>query len=142
VKRTRAGAAATGSLALIQTLVLSQHEAVRRQLVAYLSRSPELAVRGDPFTPEAIVSAHPHVLVLDLSQLGPAHVQAAVDAAQRIGACVIALASIRESADEQIVTRAGGIYRLKSAGADGLAEIIKDVAARPLPGGRRPSVAH
>jgi DNA-binding NarL/FixJ family response regulator len=117
-------------LATVRTLVLSQHEVVRRQLVAYLSRSPELAVDGEPVTPEAIVNARPDVLVLDLSQLGPTQVRAAIDAAQHVGARVIALASIREPADEQMVIRAGGLYRLKSAGADGLAEIVKDVAAQ------------
>ena len=53
----------------VTTLVISQHEAVRRQLVTYLGRSPALAVSGDAFSPEAIIQAHPDVLVLDLSQL-------------------------------------------------------------------------
>ena len=132
MKRTRSVPAATRKLATVQTLVLSQHDLVRRQLVAYLSRSPELTVGGGPFTPEAIISARPSVLVLDLSQLGPAHLLAAIDAARRVGARVIALASIREPADEQLVTSAGGLYRLKSAGADGLAEVVREVAAQPF----------
>jgi len=96
--------------------------------VAYLGRSPALAVSGEPFTPEVIIAARPDVLVLDLSQLGSASLRAAIDAAQRVGAHLIALASIREPADEQIVTSAGGLYRLKSAGADGLAEVVQQVA--------------
>ena len=56
----------------ITTLVISQHEVVRRLLVTYLGRSPALVVSGDAFSPEAIVHAHPNVLVLDLSQLGQA----------------------------------------------------------------------
>jgi DNA-binding NarL/FixJ family response regulator len=117
---------------MVHALVLSQHDLVRRQLVAYLDRSPDLAVCGEPFTPEAIILARPDVLVLDLSQLGPTEIHAAIDAAQRVGARLVALASILEPADEQVVTTAGGLYRLKSAGADGLAEIVKDVAAQPV----------
>jgi DNA-binding NarL/FixJ family response regulator len=116
----------------IMTLVISQHEAVRRQLVTYLARSPTLAVSGDAFSPEAIVQAHPDVLVLDLSQLGQGGLSQAIDAAQRVGAHVIALASMRELDDEHAVTVAGGLYRLKSAGADGLAEIVQDLAAQPV----------
>jgi DNA-binding NarL/FixJ family response regulator len=125
--------AATGHLATVQTLVLSQHDVVRRQLVSYLSRSPGLAVRGEPFTPEAIVRAHPDVLVLDVSRLGQSGLHEAIDAARIVGARLIALASIREPADEQRVTEIGGLYRLKSAGADGLAEIVKDIAVQPAP---------
>ena len=132
VKRTRATHAITNRAGTVQTLVLSQHEVVRRQLVAYLGRSPDLAVKGDPFTPDAILQAHPDVLVLDLSQLGPAGLRSAIEAAQRVGARLIALASIREPADEQLVARAGGLYRLKSAGADGLAEVVREVASQPI----------
>jgi DNA-binding NarL/FixJ family response regulator len=131
VKRTRTIPRATCQLATVRTLVLSQHEVVRRQLVAYLDRSPDLAVKGEPFTPEAIINAQPDVLVLDLSQLGPASVRAAIEAAHRVRARLIALASIREPADERIVTNAGGLYRLKSAGADGLAEVVREVADQP-----------
>lgn len=120
-------------VAVVQTLVISQHEAVRRQLVAYLSRSPALFVRGDTFNPEAITHAHPDVLVLDLSQLGQAGLRQAIDAARHVGAHLIALASMREPADEREVTSAGGLYRLKSAGADGLAEIVQGVAGRSTP---------
>ena len=116
----------------IRTLVISQHEAVRRQLVTYLGRSPALTVSGDAFTPEAITQAHPDVLVIDLSQLGQEGLRQAIDAAQRVGAHLIALASMRELPDERAVTGAGGLYRLKSVGADGLAEIIQDVAAQPV----------
>jgi len=116
----------------ITTLVISQHDAVRRQLVTYLSRSPALVVSGDAFSPEAIVQAHPDVLVLDLSQLGQNGLRLAIDAAQRVSAQLIALASMRELADERAVIAAGGLYRLKSAGADGLAEIIQDVATQPV----------
>jgi DNA-binding NarL/FixJ family response regulator len=116
----------------VQTLVLSQHDVVRRQLVAYLGRSPDLAVSGEPVTTEAIIGARPDVLVLDLSQLGPAGLRSAIDAAEHVGAHLIALASIREPADEQLVTSAGGLYRLKSAGADGLAEVVREVADQPV----------
>jgi DNA-binding NarL/FixJ family response regulator len=122
------GASDTG----ITTLVISQHDMVRRQLVTYLGRSPSLTVSGDVFSPEAIIQAHPDVLVLDLSQLDQQGLRQAIDAAQCVGAHLIALASMRELADERAVTGAGGLYRLKSAGADGLAEIIQDIAAQPV----------
>jgi DNA-binding NarL/FixJ family response regulator len=127
--------------AVVRTLVISQHEVVRQQLVAYLSRSPALSVRGDAFTPEAIIRAHPDVLVLDLSQLGQAGLRQAIDAARHVGAHLIALASMREPADEREVTDSGGLYRLKSAGADGLAEVVQDVARRPAPPPRQPAPA-
>ena len=135
MRKTRAnggnvgGASATG----VTTLVISQHDAVRRQLVTYLGRSPALTVSGDAFSPEAIIRTHPDVLVLDLSQIGRDGLRQAIEAAQRVGAHLIALASMRELADERAVTVAGGLYRLKSAGADGLAEIVQDVAAQPVP---------
>ena len=116
----------------VTTLVISQHEIVRRQLVAYLGRSPSLVVSGDVFSPEAIDQAHPDVLVLDLSQLCQEDVREAIDAAGRTGTRLIALASMRDPADERAVTGAGGLYRLKAAGADGLAEIVQDVASRPV----------
>lgn len=121
---------ACADVAVVRTLVISQHEAVRRQLVTYLSRTPALSVSGDAFTPEAIVRAHPDVLVLDLSQLGQAGLGTALDAARRVDAYLIALASMRDLSDERAVTDFGGLYRLKSAGADGLAEIVQDVARK------------
>ena len=127
--------------ATIRTLVLSQHEAVRRQLVAYLGRSPALAASGEPFAPEAIARALPDVLVLDLSRLGPADLEAAIEAARLVGARLIALASMPEPADEARVRRAGGTYRLKAAGADGLAEVVLAAARGPAadgPAGGRP----
>jgi len=133
MKRKSAAHAAPYQAAIVQALVISQHEAVRQQLVAYLSRSPNLAVHGEPFAADAILRARPDVLVLDLSQLGQAGLRAAIDAAQRVGARLIALASMREPADEQLVRSAGGMYRLKSAGADGLAELIRIAASRPAP---------
>ena len=101
--RSRAGGAPRGSDHGIATLVISQHDAVRRQLVSYLSHSLALAVSGDAFSPEAIVLAHPDVLVLDLSQLAPAGLRQAIDATRRVGAHLIALASMREEADERAV---------------------------------------
>jgi DNA-binding NarL/FixJ family response regulator len=115
----------------VQVLVISQHDAVRRQLVAYLGRSPALVVSGDELSAEAITRIRPAVLVLDLSQLGNAGLHGALAAAQSVGARVIALASIREPADERAVVAAGGLYRLKSAGADGLADTVLDVARWP-----------
>jgi len=130
MKRIRAntGDVRGASPASVTTLVISQHETVRRQIVTYLSRSLALAVRGDAYSPEAIIQAHPDVLVLDLSQLGQEHVRQAIDAAQLVGARLIALASMHELADERAVTGAGGLYRLKSAGGDELAEIVQDLA--------------
>jgi hypothetical protein len=113
-----------------RALVICQHEAVRRQLVAYLGRSPALVVSGQPFAPETIVRARPDVLIVDLSQLGHENLRRAIDAARSVGARLIALASIREPADEDLVRQAGGLYRLKSAGADGLAEIVLDAGNR------------
>jgi DNA-binding NarL/FixJ family response regulator len=121
--------------AVVQTLVISQHEAVRSQLVAYLGRSPALSVTGEPFAPEAILRVRPDVLVVDLSQLGHQNLRLAIDAARAVGASLIALASIGDPADEDLVRRAGGLYQLKSAGADGLVEIIQDAASRRRPAG-------
>jgi DNA-binding NarL/FixJ family response regulator len=112
----------------VHTLVISQHDAVRRQLVAYLTRSPDLAVRGEPFMPDAIVRVRPDVVVLDLSRIGHAGLVAALGETRGIGARMVALASIYDLADERAVTAADGIYRLKTAGADGLAEIVRDAA--------------
>ena len=117
--------------AVATALVMSQHEGVRRQLVAYLGRSPTLRVSGDLFSPEAILRTRPDVLVLDLSQLERGGLRKAIDAARQVDARLIALASMRDLADERAVTGAGGLYRLKSAGADGLADIVVDVAASP-----------
>ena len=130
--RASVGDAPSTVRAGIRTLVISQHEAVRRQLVTYLSRSPALVVSGDTFSPEAVVQAHPDVLVLDLSQLGQEGLRQAIDAARRVGARLVALASMHELANERAVAGAGGLYRLKSAGADGLAEIVRDVASQPV----------
>ena len=44
-------------------------------------------------------------------------------------AAMAALASLRADADERAVLEAGGLYRLKSAGADGLAETVLATAA-------------
>lgn len=116
----------------VVTLVISQHEVVRQQLVNYLKRSPSLIVTGDAFSPEAISRTCPSVVVLDLSQLGHGGLVRAIDAARQVGAQLIALASMHDLADERAVTEAGGLYRLKSAGADGLAEIILDVGRCPV----------
>jgi DNA-binding NarL/FixJ family response regulator len=121
----------------VRTLVISRCEPVRRQLVAYLGRSPALAVSGQSFTPEAIRQARPDVLVLDLSRLDQPDLRATLDSARQVGARVIALASMREPADEALVVAAGGIYRLKVAGADGLAELVQQAAPRLAPAGRR-----
>src|SRR5690242_466753 len=114
----------------VRVLVLSQHDAVRLQLVMYLGRSPSLAVSGDAFSADTILQAEPDVLVLDLSQLGHEHLRQAIDATHRTGARLIALASIREPTAERAVIEAGGLYRLKSAGADGLAEVVGELAAQ------------
>lgn len=114
--------------ALVHVLVVSQHDGVRRQLVAYLGRSSSLVVSGDEFSPEAIESSQPDVLVLDLSQLDADDLRRAIGMARRSGAGLIALASLRKSADEHAVVEAGGLYRLKSAGADGLVDVVRSAA--------------
>jgi len=118
------------ALAVATVLVLSQHEGVRRQLVVYLDRSPSLRVSGDLFSPEVILQVRPDVVVLDLSQIERGSLRRAIDASRHVGAGLVALASMRDLADERAVTGAGGLYRLKSAGADGLAEIVSQAAAR------------
>jgi DNA-binding NarL/FixJ family response regulator len=115
----------------IHVLVISQHDVVRRQLVAYLDRSPALDVTGDEFWIDAIARSRPDVLVLDLSRLSEHSLREVLDASRQIGARVIALASMRDASAEQAVTQAGGIYRLKSAGADGLADVVYAAAAEP-----------
>jgi len=112
----------------VRALVISQHDAVRHQLVEYLSRSQALAVRGERFSAEAIIAAGPDVLILDLSRLGADGLSQAIAAARQVGAGLIALASIRDAADEQAVLDVGGRYCLKSAGAGGLAETVREMA--------------
>jgi DNA-binding NarL/FixJ family response regulator len=132
MSRTQAKQSAECALGYaVRTLVVSQHEAVRQQLVAYLSRSPGLAVSGAAFSPPGIVEAHPDVLVLDLSRLALADLRAAIEAAGLVGAKLIALASLRDPRAEQLVLDAGGRYQLKSAGADGLAELVQEAVAEP-----------
>ena len=120
----------------IRALVISQHEVVRRQLVAYLSRSPYLVVEGERFDADVIRRAMPDVLVLDLSQLGEASIRQAIDAVIATGAGLIALASMPDVHVERLVREAGGLYRLKAAGADRLAEVVREVAivSKPLAG--------
>jgi len=113
---------------LLHVLVISQHEIVRRQLVAYLSRSASFDVSGDGFSVGAIARSHPDVLVLDVSRLTTTQLRQALDVTQQLGTRVVALASIYEAAVEHAVTQAGGLYRLKSAGADGLANIVHATA--------------
>jgi hypothetical protein len=115
----------------VQTLVVSQHAAVREQLVMYLSRSPALAVTGAAFSAAAIVEARPDVLVLDLSQLRLVDLRDALEAAQRVGARLIALASLLDPRAEELVVNAGGRYQLKAAGANGLDEMVREVMLTP-----------
>jgi DNA-binding NarL/FixJ family response regulator len=117
--------------ATVRALVISQHDAVRRQLVAYLARSPGLSVTGERYAAETIRNVNPRVLVLDLSRIDRSELAEAIDAASQVGARLIALASIREPVEEHTVTDAGGIYRLKAVGADGLAETVLAAAERP-----------
>lgn len=114
----------------IRVLALSQHEAVRRQLVDYLGRKPALTAKGAGFSAGTILQERPDVLVLDLSQLGTEALLAAIGAAGRVGAGLIALASMRDPAEEGLVVAAGGRYCLKSAGAGGLAELVRELAIR------------
>ena len=135
--RVRASGVPSPSAEHTHILVMSQHDAVRRQLVIYLGRSPALAVSGDAFSLDAILKAAPDVLVLDLSQLSRENLHQALDAVQSIGARLIALASIREPAVERDVVDAGGLYRLKSAGSDGLAETVGELACQARSRGGR-----
>jgi DNA-binding NarL/FixJ family response regulator len=109
-------------------LVMSQHEGVRQQLVAYLGHSLSLRVSGALFSLEEILRVCPDVVVLDLSRLDRGGLRTAIDGARQVRAHLIALASIRDLDDERAVTGAGGLYLLKSAGADGLVEIVKHAA--------------
>ena len=115
----------------VHVLVISQHDIVRRQLVAYLRRSASFDVSGDEFSVGAIARSRPDVLVLDLSQLSGHNLRDALEATRHVGARVIALASMREATAERAVTQAGGLYRLKSAGADGLADVIYAALCQP-----------
>jgi chemotaxis response regulator CheB len=117
---------------LIRVLVVSQHEMVRRQLVAYLDRAPALLVSGDAVSADTIRRTCPDVLVLDLSQVDAHALHQVLDAARSVDARLIALASIHERSAEHAVVEAGGLYRLKSAGPDGLAEAVRDAARYPL----------
>jgi DNA-binding NarL/FixJ family response regulator len=116
----------------VRVLVISQHDSVRHQLVAYLGRSASLDVSGDEFSVGAIARSRPGVLVLDLSRLSEYSLREVLDASQKIGAHVIALASMRDASAERAVTQAGGLYRLKSAGADGLADVVYAAAVPPV----------
>jgi DNA-binding NarL/FixJ family response regulator len=124
--------------AAVRALVLSEHEAVRRQLVAYLGRAPGVEAIGRPFAVDAIREAHPEVVVLDLSRLGRGDLGRAIAAAGEVGARLIALASVREAADEREVLRAGGAYLLKAVGADGLAAVVA-ASALPVASPARPA---
>ena len=115
----------------VRTLVVSQHEAVRQQLVMYLTRSPALTVTGAAFSPAAILDARPDVLVLDLSQLRLVDLHDAIEASQFVGARLIALASLRDPRAEELVLDAGGRYQLKAAGANGLAEMVLEMMPTP-----------
>ncbi|MCC6179292.1 MAG: response regulator transcription factor [Chloroflexi bacterium] len=115
----------------VRALVLSEHEAVRRELVAYLARTAGLEVTGDHFSVDGIRAVHPQVVVLDLSRLSHRNLVDALAAAGQVGARIVALASVSEPSEERAVTRAGGLYRLKAGGADGLAETILMAAHQP-----------
>jgi len=115
---------------LIRVLVVSQHDLVRSQLIAYLRRSLSLTASGARQSVDATLQGRPDVVVLDLSRLGTCGLRQALDAIQRVGARLIALASMRDPAEEEAVVAAGGTYRLKSAGADGLADVVLSVAGR------------
>src|SRR4051794_15302281 len=88
VRQTRAGTNPTlsASAGPVQVLVISQHDLVRCQLVAYLRRSAPLVVSGDELSAETIVRAHPDVVVLDLSRLGPDGLHQALDATRHVDA--------------------------------------------------------
>jgi DNA-binding NarL/FixJ family response regulator len=119
------------SHARIRVLVVSQHDDVRRQLALCLSRSPDLVVRGDTYSPESILSARPDVLVLDLGQLSRADLVHAIDAARRVDAHLIGLASMHDPAVEHAITAAGGLYHLKEIGECELVGTILELAAEP-----------
>lgn len=113
----------------INMLVISQHDAVRRELVEYLRRTPGMSACGEAFSTSAIFRSRPDVLVLDLSQISTNDLQKAFTVARHVGARLIALASMPDPAIEQQVLAAGGTYCLKSADPGGLAKIIGDLLA-------------
>lgn len=115
----------------VHVLVMSQHDAVRRELVIYLGRSTMLAVTGEVFSCERIVATRPDVLVIDLSQISLTDLRRAIDATRCVDAHLIALASMYDPVAERIVTGAGGAYRMKLATADGLADVVRDAGRRP-----------
>ena len=117
MKDRRANHADTRPLATVQTLVISQHEVVRGQLVAYLTRSLDLSVRGEAFRSDAILRAQPDVVVLDLSQIGHAGLVAAIDEARCVDAGIMALASIYDLTDDGTF---GGDASLCGASAPGM----------------------
>jgi DNA-binding NarL/FixJ family response regulator len=130
IRAYRAGAP-PASHARIRTLVVSQHDGVRRQLALCLSRSPRLDVSGDVFSTGTIISARPDVLVLDLGQLDRPDILRAIDAARHVGAHLIGLASMHDPGVEHAITAAGGLYHLKVIGEDELVATILDLAAEP-----------
>lgn len=105
-------------------LVVSQHDAVRRQLVDGLARSTRARVSGAACTLEAIREVHPQTLVLDLSQVDRALLRQVTALAAEISARLIVLASVHDANDERQVVMAGGAYLLKSVGGDALAGIV------------------
>lgn len=118
---------------VVRTLVMSEHEAVRRQLVTYLGCSPWLDVTGVAFGPESIAAVRPDVLVLDLSRISRDGLDRAIRTARGVGARLVALASMPDAEQQRAVIDAGGRYCLKTAGAGDLAEIVNALAARPGP---------
>jgi len=113
----------------MSVLVLSKHEAVRRQLVAHLARSPQLAVTGASDGRMAIAEVHPRIVVLDLSGLDPMTLARFIALADESDVRLIALASVHDPRQEGQIVAAGGAYLLKAVGAGCLDAVLEMSAA-------------
>ena len=107
-----------------RALVLSDHDGVRRQLGEHLARSGGLDVVSGACAVDLVLGSGAGAVVLDLSGVDRAILDAVLAAAARLGARIIALASIRDSEQELAVRAAGGVYRLKAIGDRDLADLV------------------
>ena len=123
--------AETASDGCMSVLVLSKHEAVRRQLVAHLARSPELAVTGASDGLTAIAEVSPRIVVLDLSGLDPTTLARFIGLAAESDVRLIALASVHDPGQESQIAAAGGVYLLKAVGA-GCLDAVLEMSAAPV----------
>jgi hypothetical protein len=128
-----------GSGEPVRVLVVSRDEEVRRQLVAHLGRSGRLVVTGGDAVPAVISTSRPAVVVLDLSRVRPEERRRLLAQAAGIDAAVVALASLHDPHADGEVRAAGGVYRLKAVGDDGLVDAALAAADRRVRGTVVPS---